>query len=75
LIKVGITGQAEFIGTHLFNFFGLKKDEVVRIPFEDRFFKDNLQLEEFVKKCNIMILLSVLDHHKPIKLCGNFYHF
>jgi UDP-2-acetamido-2,6-beta-L-arabino-hexul-4-ose reductase len=42
---IGITGQAGFIGTHLYSFFGLKKDEIVRIQFEDNYFNDNLKLE------------------------------
>ena len=40
MIKIGITGQAGFIGTHLYNFLGLKNDEVIRIPFQDDFFSD-----------------------------------
>jgi NAD dependent epimerase/dehydratase family enzyme len=38
MLHIGITGQAGFIGTHLHNFFGLQKAEVVRIPFEDSYF-------------------------------------
>lgn len=63
MIKIGITGQAGFIGTHLLNFFGLQKDEVVRIPFEDRFFEDNSKLEEFVRQCDVIIHLAALNRH------------
>jgi UDP-2-acetamido-2,6-beta-L-arabino-hexul-4-ose reductase len=45
MIKIGITGQSGFIGTHLYNFFGLKKDEIGRIQFEDNYFNNNLKLE------------------------------
>jgi UDP-2-acetamido-2,6-beta-L-arabino-hexul-4-ose reductase len=31
MIRIGITGQAGFIGTHLYNYFGLTKDEVVDV--------------------------------------------
>ena len=31
MLHIGITGQSGFIGTHLYNFFGLKKDEIGRI--------------------------------------------
>jgi UDP-2-acetamido-2,6-beta-L-arabino-hexul-4-ose reductase len=66
MIKIGITGQTGFIGTHLFNFFGLKKDEVIRIPFQDEFFLDATQLEDFVRQCDVIIHLAALNrHHDP----------
>ena len=63
MLQIGITGQAGFIGTHLYNFFGLKKDEVVRIPFEDSYFDDNSKLGEFVKQCDVIIHLAALNRH------------
>jgi UDP-2-acetamido-2,6-beta-L-arabino-hexul-4-ose reductase len=48
MLHIGITGQAGFIGTHLYNFFGLKKEEVTRIPFEDSYFDHQDKLQEFV---------------------------
>jgi UDP-2-acetamido-2,6-beta-L-arabino-hexul-4-ose reductase len=63
MLNIGITGQAGFIGTHLYNFFGLKKETVVRIPFEDKFFEDNSKLEEFVKQCDVIIHLAALNRH------------
>jgi len=63
MIHIGITGQAGFIGTHLYNFFGLKKDEVVRIPFEDSFFENTSKLEDFVRQCDVIIHLAALNRH------------
>jgi UDP-2-acetamido-2,6-beta-L-arabino-hexul-4-ose reductase len=63
MMHIGITGQAGFIGTHLYNFFGLKKDEVSTIPFEDNFFGDNSKLEEFVRHCDVIIHLAALNRH------------
>lgn len=63
MIKIGITGQAGFIGTHLFNYFGLKKEEVTRIPFQDDYFLYESKLQEFVKKCDVVIHLAALNRH------------
>lgn len=63
MIKIGITGQAGFIGTHLYNFLGTKKDEVTRIPFQDYFFSDQEKLETFVKQCDAIVHLAALNRH------------
>ena len=63
MIKIGITGQTGFIGTHLYNFLGLKKDEVIRIPFQDGFFTDQSKLEAFVKQCDAVVHLAALNRH------------
>jgi len=61
-MKIGITGQAGFIGTHLYNFLGLQKD-VIRIPFEDDFFKDSTKLQEWVKQCDAIVHLAAMNRH------------
>ena len=63
MIKIGITGQAGFIGTHLFNYLGIKKDEVIRIPFKDDFFSDVDKLQEFVRQCDVVVHLAALNRH------------
>jgi UDP-2-acetamido-2,6-beta-L-arabino-hexul-4-ose reductase len=63
MIRVGITGQSGFIGTHLYNFLGLKKDEVTRIPFQDDFFTDKDKLEAFVQQCDVIVHLAALNRH------------
>jgi UDP-2-acetamido-2,6-beta-L-arabino-hexul-4-ose reductase len=63
MLHIGITGQAGFIGTHLYNFFGLKKNEFVRIPFEDNYFDNTSKLEEFVSQCDVIIHLAALNRH------------
>ena len=60
--KVGITGQAGFMGTHLFNFLGLKKD-VERIPFADDFFSSKETLDDFVKQCDVIVHLAAMNRH------------
>ncbi len=63
MIKIGITGQAGFIGTHLYNYLGLKKEEVIRIPFQDDYFPDERKLQQFVGQCDVIIHLAALNRH------------
>jgi UDP-2-acetamido-2,6-beta-L-arabino-hexul-4-ose reductase len=63
MIKVGITGQSGFMGTHLFNFLSLKKDEIILIPFNDAYFKSNIELEHFVKQCDAIVHLAAMNRH------------
>ncbi|MBC8186313.1 SDR family oxidoreductase [candidate division KSB1 bacterium] len=60
--RIGITGQAGFMGTHLFNYFGLQKD-LVRIPFDDSYFKEQSLLEQFVKQCEVIVHLAAMNRH------------
>jgi len=63
MIRVGITGQAGFVGTHLFNTLGLYPEKFIRIPFEDKYFESARQLEGFVKKCDAIIHLAAVNRH------------
>lgn len=62
MIKVGITGQAGFMGTHLYNYLGLK-DEISRVSFEDAFFSEEQKLENFVKSCDVIVHLAAMNRH------------
>ena len=61
-LRIGITGQAGFVGTHLYNFLGLKK-EVTRISFKRTYFQDNNQLNNFVKSCDVIVHLAAMNRH------------
>lgn len=63
MLKVGITGQAGFIGTHLFNYLGLKKEEITLIPFADKFFEDEEKLKEFASACDAIVHLAAMNRH------------
>ena len=63
MIKVGITGQAGFVGTHLYNELGLLTDRIERIPFEDAFFQDDAALRAFVKQCDVIVHLAAMNRH------------
>ena len=58
--RIGITGQAGFVGTHLFNVLKTKQD-VIAIPFEDAFFEDTKSLVDFVKQCDVIVHLAAVN--------------
>jgi UDP-2-acetamido-2,6-beta-L-arabino-hexul-4-ose reductase len=63
LLKIGITGQAGFMGTHLFNTLGLYPEKFERIPFKDAFFSDEGKLNEFVQCCDVVVHLAAMNRH------------
>ena len=62
IMKIGITGQTGFIGTHLYNFLGLQEN-VERIPFEDKYFDSEETLNNFVSQCDIIVHLAAMNRH------------
>jgi len=60
-MKIGITGQAGFVGTHLFNTLGLYPEKYTRIPFEDAFFTDEHLLRKFVRSCDVIVHLAAVN--------------
>jgi len=63
MIKIGITGQAGFIGTHLYNTLGLNKEKFERIDFKDEFFLQDEALDAFVKQCDVIVHLAAMNRH------------
>lgn len=63
MIRVGITGQNGFIGSHLYNSLGLFPDEYTLICFNHLAFNDNQGLEDFVQKCDVVVHLAALNRH------------
>ncbi|PQJ73802.1 NAD-dependent epimerase/dehydratase family protein [Polaribacter gangjinensis] len=63
MLKVGITGQKGFVGTHLFNTLGLQPEVFERISFERSFFDDEAKLDSFVSKCDVIVHLAALNRH------------
>lgn len=63
MIKIGITGQAGFVGTHLYHTLGLYPEEIKRIPFEDAFFEDDFRLRSFVRQCDVIVHLAAMNRH------------
>ena len=63
MLKVGITGQTGFIGTHLYNFLNLKKEEIITVPFKDSDFEEPGKLKIFVKECDVIVHLAAMNRH------------
>jgi UDP-2-acetamido-2,6-beta-L-arabino-hexul-4-ose reductase len=66
--RIGITGQAGFVGTHLFNWLKTKKD-VTLIPFEDAYFETPSRLAGFVSQCDVVVHLAAVnrcDSHEEL---------
>ena len=62
MIKVGITGQAGFIGTHLYNYLGLQAT-IERINFNKSFLNNSDALEAFVAECDVIVHLAAMNRH------------
>jgi len=64
LIRVGITGQAGFIGSHLYNFLGTKEEIVQRVPFERSYFDNQVKMQEFVSSCDVIVHIAAMNRHE-----------
>jgi UDP-2-acetamido-2,6-beta-L-arabino-hexul-4-ose reductase len=63
MLKVGITGQSGFMGTHLYNTLGLYPDQFQRIPFKDEFFQKEEALNAFVRQCDAIVHMAAMNRH------------
>ncbi len=62
-MKIGITGQAGFMGYHLYTTLSLK-ESITLIPFERSYFEDPLKLQEFVSQCDTIVHLAAMNRHE-----------
>jgi len=63
MIKVGITGQGGFMGSHLFNFLGTKSNTIKRVVFERTFFENETDLQTFVKSCDVIVHIAAMNRY------------
>ena len=61
LVRVGITGQAGFMGSHLYNFLGTKLEQIKRIDFKRDYFEDESKLQNFVKSCDVIVHIAAMN--------------
>jgi UDP-2-acetamido-2,6-beta-L-arabino-hexul-4-ose reductase len=64
-IRVGITGQSGFIGTHLTNFLNTKKETMEVVPFSPAFFRNPDDLAGFVLRCDTVVHLAAKNRGPP----------
>lgn len=64
MIRIGITGQNGFIGSHLLNTLKLFPDEFTSIAFETSFFASEKKLDTFVSQCDVIVHLAAMNRHE-----------
>jgi len=68
-IRIGITGQNGFIGSHLYHTIRLLKEEFVLVDFDRLWFAQDDAMDAFVKQCDVIVHLAALNrHHNPSQL-------
>lgn len=69
-LKIGITGQAGFVGNHLHTTLSLD-DTVELIAFNNFFFEDARALENFVARCNVIVHLAAMNRNADAQVIYN----
>lgn len=67
---VGVTGQAGFVGNHLWTTLALR-DDVELVPFERSFFENPSALSEFISKCDTIVHLAAMNRHEDANVIFN----
>lgn len=62
--KIGITGKNGFVGSHLNNTLGLFPNDFESINFENSYFENTEKLDDFVKKCDVIVHLAAMNRHE-----------
>ena len=62
-MKIGITGQEGFVGTHLANTIGLD-ERFELVPFSRSFFETPQKLAGFVRDCEVIVHLAAMNRHE-----------
>jgi len=71
MLKIGITGQAGFVGSHLYNTLGLFPEEFSRIDFKREYLDNNQALDAFVLQCDVIVHLAALNRHEDEQVIYN----
>lgn len=71
MLKIGITGQAGFIGKHIYNTLGLTPEKFERIAFKKEYFEVDNDLDAFVSSCDVIIHLAAMNRHNDANIIYN----
>ena len=71
MLKIGITGQEGFVGTHLYNTLKLSSTEFSRVKYDINFFKNDNQLDNFVSQCDVIVHLAAMNRHNDPEVIYN----
>ena len=65
-LKVGITGQSGFIGSHLYQRLKLSCDNYEVVNFSRDFFKNTARLSEWLSHCDVVVHLAAINRHDDL---------
>lgn len=68
MLRIGITGQAGFLGSHLYNTLGLFPEEFSRIDFKREYLDDEQELDAFISQCDVVIHLAAINRHEDAQI-------
>lgn len=71
MLKIGITGQEGFVGTHLYNTLKLFPTEFTCIDYDISFFSNDVELDIFVSQCDVIVHLAAMNRHKDPTIIYN----
>jgi len=71
MLKIGITGQEGFVGTHLYNTLKLSPIEFSCVNYDISFFSNNSQLDAFVSQCDVIVHLAAMNRHNDPSVIYN----
>ncbi|AWV99846.1 polysaccharide biosynthesis C-terminal domain-containing protein [Arcticibacterium luteifluviistationis] len=69
--KIGITGESGFVGQHLVRNLELDEDNFEIVPFRKEYFENLPNLQEWVKKCDVIVHFAALNRHEDPNVIYN----
>tara|TARA_B110000003_G_scaffold156884_1_gene157337 strand:+ start:5135 stop:6253 length:1119 start_codon:yes stop_codon:yes gene_type:complete len=71
MLKIGITGQNGFIGSHLYNTLKLSPINYKCIEYDISYFDNCKSMDNFVSQCDIIVHLAAMNRHNDVNVIYN----